>query len=108
MNSIGSFSSGHEFVSKKLCGKLLLIKWFEVCDNWSSLVLLLFTLVSLSRFKSMDNGSIGNVVKEERSSCLGSEIRGELWLDLVKIKGTAIETNMFLWRFCFGNMRQLI
>ena len=105
MNSIGSFSSGHEFKSKKLSGKMsgtisigLLIKRFEVYDNWSSPVLLLFTLVSLSRFKFMDDGSSWVVVKEEILLCLGSEIRGESWSDFVKVKGTFEEKNTFC--FC--------
>ena len=41
----------------------------------------------------MDTNSLGDAIKEERSSYLGSEIRGESWSDFVKIKGTSIESD---------------
>lgn len=84
MNFVELFSGGHEFGSKKLCGKILgtismglLIERFEICDKWSSPILLLFALMSFSRFKFIDDSSSQDEIEEERLSSLGSRIRGE-------------------------------
>ena len=42
----------------------------------------------------MDNSNSGDAVKEERSSCSGSKIRGKSWSNFVKTKEISIETDI--------------